>query len=767
MQLTRNTPMMQQYAEIKRQYQDAIVFFHLGDFYEMFFEDALVAARELEITLTSRDSEKKIPMAGVPCHAADNYIAQLLKKGYKVAICEQVEDPRQAKGIVRRAVTRVVTPGTLVEEGLLDAEQSNYLCVLAVEGNRLGLASVDCSTGEFMVTEFDRSAAGHLLRDELARLRPAECLFEPGLEKEQDLIRDVTMPPQPYQSWSFHAGTGYQILQEQFGTASLAGFGCEGLSAGIKAAGAALHYIKDNYRQALSHITALRHYSVGDYMLLDAQTRRNLELVERMHGKGKSGTLLWVLDETVTALGARLLRGWVEAPLVSLPLIQARHDAVEEMLVDEVGRAELRESLEKVYDLERLTARTACGSANARDLLALRDSLRALPEVAQVVGRWHSHRCRELLTELDELPEVAELLERAINDSPPLTITEGGVIKQGYDSEVDRLREIQRQGKDWITIFGQRERERTGIKSLKVGYNRVFGYYLEITHANSDLVPDDYIRKQTLANSERYITPELKEQEDLVLGAADRLCKLEYELFIRVREQVALEAARLQKTARVVAELDTLASLAEAAARHGFVRPEVDAGNRLELLGSRHPVLEQTLGAGAFVPNDCYLDQEHQVIILTGPNMAGKSTYLRQVALAVLMAQMGSFVPADQARISLVDRIFTRVGAADDLSQLHHDARGTGIQSILHKLLDNRSRPFHHFASGDPVARQFVQKHNGHQSPLLWARRCQSYNRFKACWGVILSKSKQANSVIKELSSLATALSSKAWNRSC
>ena len=657
---------MRQWHSFKRRYSDAIIFFRAGDFYEMFHEDAVVAARELGIALTSRGRErgKPVPLAGVPYHAMETYLAKLVRKGYKVAICEQVEDPKQAKGVVKREVVRVVTPGTLMEENLLEEKSNNYLAALLVEKGRAGVAFADLSTGEFACGEFSSEEEA---LNQLIALSPAECLLPEGASAEElrKHLRETFFNPLPEDS--FDPTKARALLVEHFGVASLEGFGVAELKLGVACAGAVLRYLRETQKSALPHITGLRRLSAREHMLLDASTLRHLEITRNLRDGSAKGTLLEVMDRTTTAMGARLLRRWLLHPLTRAEKINRRLDAVEELYSDYLLQEELREALREVYDLERLCSRIASGSANARDLVALKNSLRAVPRVKELLSRCRSSLLREIAEQLHSLEELVEKIDLAIVPEPPASVREGGIIRQGYSEELDRLREAATQGKRWIAELEQRERRRTGIASLKVGYNSVFGYYIQVTKPNLHLVPKDYIRKQTLANAERFVTPELKEKEALILGAEERAAKLEYELFSELREYAASRVEEVQSTARALARLDVLLSFARIASERGYVRPGVDEDSVIEIKEGRHPVVE--VYEREFVPNDAYLDSEReQILIITGPNMAGKSTYLRQVALIVLLAQVGSFVPARSARIGVVDRIFTRVGASDDLT---------------------------------------------------------------------------------------------------
>jgi len=668
------TPMLAQYRAIKRQHEDVILLFRLGDFYEMFGDDAKVAAQVLELVLTSREIGKgrRIPMCGIPYHAADRYLARLLAAGHKAAICEQVEDPRKTKGLVKREVVRILTPGTVVEEHLLDERTNNYLLALARHGDRWGLAAADCSTGDLAVTELTGPSARDDLQEELARLQPAEVLLAGGAE-ERPLVERLVAPWRAAVSeWpadAFLAEGPEEMLKRHFGVSSLRGFGCHDLPAAIEAAAGLLAYLQHTQKSGLEQVRSLRTYSRSQFMALDASTRRNLELFQSLRDGTREHTLIWVLDQTVTPLGARLLRRWLAAPLLDVAAIGERLDRVQALVEDPTLRARVRDLLRGVRDLERLVSRAAAGAATGRDLAALRDSLARLPELAQALAGAQRPALHRLVADLDPLPDLHDLLARALEDDPPPTLREGGIIRAGYSPELDELRTASSHGKDWIAGLQQRERQRTGIKSLRVGYNQVFGYYLEVTRPNLHLVPEEYQRRQTLANAERFITPDLKEYEAKVLGAEERILALEQSLFADLRARVAAEAARLQRAANIVAQADVLASFAEAAARNHYSRPEVADDDLLDIRAGRHPVVELTLQGERFVPNDARLDcRDQQILIITGPNMAGKSTYLRQVALIALMAQVGSFVPAEAAHIGLVDRIFTRVGASDDLA---------------------------------------------------------------------------------------------------
>ncbi|HYG59897.1 MAG TPA: DNA mismatch repair protein MutS, partial [Symbiobacteriaceae bacterium] len=675
MDAAATTPMFQQYLEIKEQYQDTILFYRLGDFYETFFTDAQLVARELELVLTGREAGKeagRVPMAGIPYHAAENYIARLIERGYKVAICEQMENPRAVKGLVKRGVTRVITPGTVVEPKLLKERQNNFLCAVAYGKAGFGLAVADLSTGEFAACEMVGADSLRLLIDELGRLEPAEVIVEPGLEGEPRLAAALKAWGTAHSTGNartFKHGEAYKLLTGHFDVSSLHGFGCEHLQLATSAAGAALAYLAETQKTSLSHISSLALYFPGEFMTVDAATRRNLELTRSIREGARRGTLLWVMDKTVTSMGARMLKGWLERPLLSLPEIMGRHEAVQELVNRPMLKGDLRALLNDVYDLERLAGRVAYGNANAKDLIALKNSLVTLPSIRVMLEDVKARRLVDLRDSLDMLDDVRDLVEQAIADEPSLALTEGNIIKGGFHPEVDHLRTAAREGKGWIAALEAREREKTGIKSMKVGYNKVFGYYLAVSNANLALVPDYFIRKQTLAGEERFITPELKEMEQTVLGADEKLMSLEYDLFVEIRSRIVAEVPRIQRSARAVAELDSLGSFAEVAGLYGYVRPLVDGSTTLELKDLRHPVLERVLPEGSFVPNDLELDtQDNRVLLITGPNMGGKSTVMRAAALATILAQAGSFVPATHAHIGLVDRVWTRVGASDDLA---------------------------------------------------------------------------------------------------
>ena len=666
------TPMMKQYMQTKEEYKDCILFYRLGDFYEMFFDDALTASKELEITLTGKNCglEERAPMCGMPYHAVDSYLNRLVSKGYKVAICEQVEDPKTAKGIVKREVIRVVTPGTNLDTQGLDETKNNYIMCIVYMADRYGLSVADVTTGEYLVTELDSQTK---LMDELYKFMPSEIVcneafYMSGLDLD-DLKNRLHMAIYSLEAWYFDDALCRETLQEHFKVASLEGIGLSDYECGMIASGALLKYLEETQKNSLSHMSRLTRYATGNYMVLDSATRRNLELVETLREKQKRGSLLWVLDKTKTAMGARTLRKYVEQPLIDKESIVKRLDAVAELKDNAICREEIREYLNPVYDLERLVGKITYQSANPRDLIAFQSSLSMLPSVKCILKDMESDLLKEIYEELDPLEELCDLVGRAIQEEPPLAMKEGGIIKDGYNEEVDRLRKAKSEGKNWLADLETKEREKTGIKNLRIRYNKVFGYYLEVTNSFKDLVPDYYTRKQTLANAERYIIPELKELEDTILGAEDKLCALEYELYCEVRNTIAAELTRIQRTAKAVAKLDVIASLALVAERNNYVRPKINEKGVIDIRDGRHPVVEKMIPNDMFIANDTYLDDKKQRIsIITGPNMAGKSTYMRQAALIVLMAQLGSFVPASSANIGLVDRIFTRVGASDDLA---------------------------------------------------------------------------------------------------
>lgn len=666
------TPMMQKYLETKEEYKDCILFYRLGDFYEMFFEDAKVVSKELELTLTGKSCglEERAPMCGVPYHAVEGYLNRLVSRGYKVAICEQVEDPKTAKGLVKREVVRIVTPGTNTDYQALDETKNNYIMCIVYIADRYGLSIADVSTGDYSVTELENADQ---LRDEIYKYEPSEIIcneafYMSGMDMDS-LKERMGIAISSLDAWYFDDALCKGKLTDHFHTANLSGLGLGDYDCGVISAGALLQYLYETQKNALNHLTHITPYATGKYMLLDSSTRRNLELCETLREKQKRGSLLWVLDKTRTAMGARMLRKYIEQPLIDKDEILKRQDAVEELVDAAFSREELREYLNSVYDLERLITRITYQSANPRDLTAFANSLAMLPSIRYILQDFHSPLLQTICEELDPLEDLCRLLKDAIIEEPPLAMKEGGIIRDGYHPEVDRLRKAKTDGKTWLSELEQTEREKTGIKNLRIKFNKVFGYYLEVTNSYKDLVPDYYTRKQTLTNAERYITPELKELEDTILGAEDRLYSLEYELYSAVRDTIGGEVERIQKTAHAVAKLDAFASMAMVAERNHYIRPQMNDSGVIDIKEGRHPVVERMIPNDMFIPNDTYVDdRKKRISIITGPNMAGKSTYMRQSALIVLMAQIGSFVPAASANIGLVDRIFTRVGASDDLA---------------------------------------------------------------------------------------------------
>lgn len=670
--MTEYTPMMQHYLKTHAEYKDCILFYRLGDFYEMFFDDAKVVSKELELTLTGKScgAEERAPMCGIPYHAAETYLTRLVKKGYKVAICEQVEDPKLAKGMVKREVTRVVTPGTTLNAQALDETKNNYIMCIAYIGDHYGISSADITTGDYYVTEVDSERK---LLDEVNKYQPTEIIcneafYISGIDID-DMKNRMGIVIYSLDAWYFSDETAQMTLKDHFKVRDLEGLGLADYDSGVVAAGALLKYLYETQKTTLSNLVAIHPYTTGKFMIIDSSTRRNLELVETLREKQKRGSLLWVLDKTRTAMGARTLRSFVEQPLIERTEIEERYDAIDEFNTNAITREEIREYLNPVYDLERLITRVTYQTANPRDLIAFRNSIHMLPPIKTLMSDFQSPLLKRLYEQLDTLDELYELIERSITEEPPLTLHDGGILKEGYNEEVDRLRKAKTDGKSWLADLEAKEREKTGIKNLKIKYNKVFGYYLEVTNSFKDLVPDYFTRKQTLANAERFITPELKELEDVILGAEDKLIVLEYELFREVRQKVADEVVRIQKTAKAVAQIDVFASLATVAEQNNYCRPKLNEKGLIDIKDGRHPVVERMIQNEMFVANDTYLDNgSNRVSIITGPNMAGKSTYMRQSALIVLMAQIGSFVPAKSAKIGIVDRIFTRVGASDDLA---------------------------------------------------------------------------------------------------
>jgi DNA mismatch repair protein MutS len=693
--MTQLTPMMQQYLQIKEQYKDCILFYRLGDFYEMFFEDAHVCSRELEIALTGKSigQEERAPMCGVPYHAVDNYLSKLVSRGYRVAICEQVEDPKQAKGIVKREVVRIVTPGTNLNTQVLDETKNNYLMAVVHTTNAYGISIVDVTTGDYYVTEVDTERK---LMDEIYKWSPSEIIcndtfFVSGVNIEA-LKNYNNVALSPLEPWYFDDELCVRALKEHFKVATIDGLGLKDYTIGVIAAGCIMQFLRETQKTSLSHIIKLSPYTYEKYMLLDSSTVRNLELTETIREKSKKGSLLWVLDKTKTAMGARLLRGFMEQPLIDYDMITQRLEAVSQMKENMISREEIREYLNPIYDLERLMSKICYKSANPRDLIAFSSSLSMLPHIKFLMQSFDSELLKEIYEELDPLADLFDLINSSIAEEPPLNVKEGGIIREGYNEEVDRLRRAKTEGKDWLMDLESKEREATGIKNLRIRYNRVFGYYLEVTNSYQSLVPPTWIRKQTLANAERYTTPELKDLEDIILGAEDKLFSLEYDLFSEIRDQISLEVRRIQRTAKAIAKVDVFASLALVAEQNNYVKPIMNTSGSLHIKNGRHPVVERMISHDMFVANDTLLDnKQNRVSIITGPNMAGKSTYMRQSALIVLMAQIGSFVPADSASIGIVDRIFTRVGASDDLAsgQSTFMVEMTEVANILRNATKN------------------------------------------------------------------------------
>ena len=666
------TPMMQHYLKTKEEYKDCILFYRLGDFYEMFFDDAKIVSKELELTLTGKSCglKERAPMCGVPFHAADSYINRLVSNGHKVAICEQVEDPKLAKGIVKREVIRVVTPGTNIDMQSLDETKNNFIMCIVYLEDRYGIATCDVTTGEYDVTEVDSERK---LLDELNRFVPSEVIcnnafYMSGIDVD-DMRNRLHITVSALESWYFGDDLAKETLLSHFHVKQLHGLGLEDYACGVIAAGALLKYLYETQKNSLDHILEIHPYSIGKYMIIDSSSRRNLELVETLREKQKRGSLLWVLDKTKTAMGARLLRSCVEQPLIDKSEILKRQDFITNINKHAITREELREYLNPIYDLERLITRITYQTANPRDLIAFRNSLSMLPSIRTLLDDIDGDMAAEIRDEFDCLTDIYQLVESSIMEEPPISVRDGDIIKDGYNEEVDKLRKAKTEGKTWLADLEAREKENTGIKNLRIKYNKVFGYYLEVTNSFKDLVPDYYTRKQTLTNAERYITPELKELEDMILGSEDKLVSLEYDLFREVRDQIASNVARIQKTAKAIAKMDAFISLAVVAEQNNYCRPKINENGIIDIKGGRHPVVEKMITNDMFIDNDTYLDNKNdRISIITGPNMAGKSTYMRQTALIVLLAQIGSYVPAASANIGIVDRIFTRVGASDDLA---------------------------------------------------------------------------------------------------
>jgi len=692
------SPMMQKYLETKEKYKDCILFYRLGDFYEMFFEDAITASRELEITLTGKvcGTEERAPMAGVPHHAAENYAARLIEKGYKVAICEQLQDPKETKGIVERGVVRILTPGTIVESNLLEEKKNNYIMSICKSGLYFGISVCDISTGEFYTCEIKDDNNFALLLDEIARFTPSEIIANSMMfecQEEMDKIRErfqIYMSRFNDKFFSDDEGNlalDYNIIENKKEVTSL-----KDRTLAVKSINALLEYLNETQMTSLEHINTIIIYNLSKYMSLDINARRNLEITEKMRDKTKKGTLLWVLDKTSTSMGGRLLRRWLNDPLLDVNEIQERLDAVKELKDNMMLRGDITETLKRVYDIERLAGKMAYGNANARDMITLKNSLEKLPEVKKVLELCEATKLKELNNNLDELKDIFELIDKSIIEEPPMTVKDGGIIKMGYDPEIDTLKRASTEGKTWLAQLEADEKQKTGIKTLKVGYNKVFGYYIEVSKSFVSQVPDRFIRKQTLTNGERYITEELKTIENQILGAEEKVIDLEYKEFVKIREEIARNIKRLQKTATVVSTLDVLTSFAQVAEDMNYCMPVVKNDGIINIKDGRHPVIDKMIGIGSFVPNDTYLNKDDsRLSIITGPNMAGKSTYMRQVALISLMAQVGSFVPAAEAEIGVVDKIFTRVGASDDLSmgQSTFMVEMMEVATILKEATDN------------------------------------------------------------------------------
>ncbi|MDO4301333.1 MAG: DNA mismatch repair protein MutS [Clostridia bacterium] len=666
--MAKLTPMMEQYMQIKEEYKYCLLFYRLGDFYELFYEDAVIASKELELTLTGKNcgQEERAPMCGVPFHSADGYIAKLVEKGYKVAICEQTEDPKKAVGIVKREVIRIVTPGTVLDTNILDESKNNYIMCIYKNGDGYGVASCDVSTGEFQVTAIPSDLDNKVI-DEIARFNPSEIICSKEVEVGEQISRVFDIKLNEYNQWAFDYQNANICLCNHFKTLNLAGFGLENDRPCVSAAGALLEYLIETQKNNLSHISVIKKYSSNKYMVLDISSRRNLELTQTIRDKSKKGSLLWVLDKTKTAMGARLLRKWLEQPLIVEDEIDKRLDSVEAFKNSPFEREDLKEMLNTIFDIERLISKVVYATANAKDLIALKNSFKYLPQIKENLNNYDSEYIKEIYESFDCLEDIYELIDESISDEPPFSVREGGMIKEGYNAEVDKLRSAKNEGSGWLMALEAKEKEETGIPKLRIRYNRVFGYYIEVTNSYKDQVPDRYIRKQTLTNAERYITPELKEIEDTILGADEKVIALEYDLFCDIRNRIAQKVERIQAAAKALSTVDVLQSLGDVADKNNYVKPVVNTRGIIDIKSGRHPVVEK-LSKEAFIPNDTYLDRDESLAIITGPNMAGKSTYMRQTALLVLMAQVGSFIPAESAEIGITDRIFTRVGASDDLA---------------------------------------------------------------------------------------------------
>jgi len=677
------TPAMKQYQNIKGDYPDSILFFRIGDFYEMFFDDAITASKALNITLTSRDKNKEnpVPMCGVPHHAVDIYIGRLIKKGFKVAVCEQMEDPKTVKGVVKREVIRVITPGTVLNPNLLGEKDNNFFVSLYPDQNGYGIAVIDISTGDFRVAEFtDSSGNSHedllkRIKNEFLKLEPKEILVPKSFlnnsdSKLQTLNSELSAAVNSCEEWVYDYDYAYKTLLEQFKTVSLDGFGCENMPLAVSAAGAAIYYFKATQKSPLTHLYRISLLKSDDFMNLDFSTQRNLELTRRSYDGSKEGSLLGLLDLTVTSMGGRRLKDWLLKPLLNADKIKTRHETVGKLKDSHRTREEIRDNLSKILDMERLTARITLSAANARDLIALKNSIAPIKTIKELIEKIPGEIFKGMISEWDDLTDIEKLIDISIKDEPPLSLKDGGLIKDGYSKELDDLRSISRDGKEWIVQMEGREREKTGIANLKVSYNKVFGYFIEITKKHLSKVPEGYIRKQTVATGERYISQELKEYEDKILGAEEKIKNIEYQIFEEIRKRVAEEGKRILKMAGIISEIDVLSTLSEVASRYDYTCPDINEGDTIEIIDGRHPILEKIIEGERFVPNDTCLDSHNnQIMIITGPNMAGKSTYMRQTALIVLLSQTGSFVPAREARIGIVDRIFTRVGAQDYLQK--------------------------------------------------------------------------------------------------
>lgn len=666
--MAKLTPMMEQYMQIKEEYKYCLLFYRLGDFYELFYDDAVIASKELELTLTGKNcgQEERAPMCGVPFHSADGYIAKLVEKGYKVAICEQTEDPKKAVGIVKREVIRIVTPGTVLDTNILDESKNNYIMCIYKNSDGYGVASCDVSTGEFQVTAIPSDLDNKVI-DEIARFNPSEIICNKEVEIGEQVSRVFDIKLNEYNQWAFDYQNANICLCNHFKTLNLAGFGLENDRPCVCAAGALLEYLVETQKNNLTHISSIKKYVSNKYMVLDMSSRRNLELTQTIRDKSKKGSLLWVLDKTKTAMGARLLRKWLEQPLIDVDEIDKRLDAVEAFKNSPFEREDLKEMLNTIFDIERLMSKVIYATANAKDLVALKNSFAYLPQIKENLKGYDSEYIKEIYEGFDCLEDIYELINESIAEDPPFSVREGGMIKKGYNDEVDKLRSAKDEGSGWLTALEAKEKEETGIPKLRIKYNRVFGYYIEVTNSYKNQVPDRYIRKQTLTNAERYITPELKEIEDTILGADEKVIALEYDLFSDIRNRIAQKVERIQSTAKALSTVDVLQSLGDVADKNNYVKPYVNNDGIIDIKAGRHPVVEK-VSKEAFIPNDTYLDSENALAIITGPNMAGKSTYMRQTALLVLMAQIGSFIPAESAEIGITDRIFTRVGASDDLA---------------------------------------------------------------------------------------------------